>query len=140
MQSGGLVRRGSVMRANSWTDATEYVAKRYLDPETEGSVYYSDIKMQMVSKHYADLYNLRKPSMVKMPILGDPQLATRVSSEHSSCFPAALYPQEEPSRQEARSEQQGCANRPAQSCQFTAFGHQASRPRRSTSSRRSSSW
>lgn len=41
----------------AWEDCNNYVAKRYMKPDTPASVYFDDIKMQMVSKRYARLYN-----------------------------------------------------------------------------------
>ena len=40
-----------------WEDCNNYVAKRYMKRDTPASIYFDDIKMQMVSKRYARLYN-----------------------------------------------------------------------------------
>lgn len=44
-----------------WVHCHNYVAKRYIKADTPSATYFDDIKMQMVSKHYADLYNHRSP-------------------------------------------------------------------------------
>jgi elongation factor 2 kinase len=46
----------------SWESCNNYVAKRYMkEGGVEKDVYYDDIKMQMVSKRYARLYNCLAP-------------------------------------------------------------------------------
>ncbi|KAL3904369.1 MAG: hypothetical protein SGPRY_011309, partial [Prymnesium sp.] len=47
--------------AMDWKDCNNYVAKRYISPDTSSDTYLNDIKMQMVAKHYAELYNALKP-------------------------------------------------------------------------------
>lgn len=42
-------------------DCNNYVAKRYMKADTLDKVYFNDIKMQMVSKRYARLYNAQGP-------------------------------------------------------------------------------
>ena len=44
-----------------WKDCNNYVAKRYLEPDTPRDRYFNDIQMQMVSKRYARLYNASSP-------------------------------------------------------------------------------
>ena len=45
----------------NWASCNNYVAKRYLAADTPGAVYFDDIKMQMISKRYARLYNSLAP-------------------------------------------------------------------------------
>ena len=45
----------------NWEDCNNYVAKRYLAKDVIDDVYWTDIKMQMVSKRYARQYNMRIP-------------------------------------------------------------------------------
>ena len=45
----------------NWEDCNNYVAKRYMKPGTTRDIYFDDIKMQMVSKRYARLYNSLQP-------------------------------------------------------------------------------
>ena len=44
-----------------WKDCNNYVAKRYIARDTPRDTYFNDIKMQMVSKKYARMYNQHAP-------------------------------------------------------------------------------
>eukprot|EP00899_Mesostigma_viride_P019617 jgi/Mesvir1/27657/Mv07381-RA.2 len=44
----------------SWKNASNYVAKRYTQP-VDDNVYYEDVKLQMQSKVYGELYNRTEP-------------------------------------------------------------------------------
>ena len=44
-----------------WDQCNNYVAKRYMREAVEAQVYFDDVKMQMVSKRYARLYNALSP-------------------------------------------------------------------------------
>ena len=45
----------------AWQDCNNYVAKRYMDRDTPRQAYFDDVKMQMVSKRYARMYNALGP-------------------------------------------------------------------------------
>ena len=45
----------------NWEHCDNYVAKRYMKADTPSSTYFDDVKMQMVAKRYASLYNRRAP-------------------------------------------------------------------------------
>ncbi len=44
-----------------WKNASNYVAKCYLDPETKRENYFDDVKLQMDAKLWAEIFNKFNP-------------------------------------------------------------------------------
>lgn len=48
------------LHAQQWKGASNYVAKRYLEP-VDRSVYFEDVQLQMEAKLWGEEYNRHKP-------------------------------------------------------------------------------
>jgi elongation factor 2 kinase len=56
-----LKKLSNFHRGSDWSHALNYVAKRYIDPETTRETYFEDVRLQMDAKLWAEEYNRHNP-------------------------------------------------------------------------------